>query len=410
MKAAVAAGVFVFVALFVATTYVPSPEAQAEARAYGFSSEEIERGLEYSLERKLISWGAIAAWLGFLTAAVVLGWGRRAADVVQRLTRGRWLLSVLLVGAAVFAVQVLVALGFGLVRLEQQRAWDMTRLSVGAWLEDFGKGQAVAAGMGVVVIVGLYLLLRYFPRTWWALAAAGGTLLGILYAILLPVLIDPLFHTFHPLEDPALNQSVRALAEKAGVPVREVLVMDASRRGSHTNAYFTGFGPTRRIVLYDTLLQDHSRAEIESILAHEIGHWQHHHIVKGIALAAVGSFLGLFVLAQILRWAVGRRPLRLTSVADPAGLPLVLLLVELGTWAALPVQNAVSRHFERQADTTSLDLAGDPDVFISAEEKMARKNISNVAPNPLSVWLFATHPPVLERIDMAKEWKREHSR
>jgi STE24 endopeptidase len=404
MKAAVAAGVFVFVALFVATTFVPSPEAQAQARRYGFSAEEIERGLEYSFERKLLFWGATAAWLGFLATAALRGWGRAAADFFQRLTRGRWLLTVLLVGLAVFAVQTLLALGFGFLSLEQQRAWGLTHWPVTEWLANFAKARAVAAGMGAVVLLALYLLLRFFPRSWWALAAAGGALLGILYAFLAPVLLDPLFHTFHPLEDPALTKSVQTLAEKAGVPVREVLVMDASRRGSHTNAYFTGFGPTRRIVLYDTLLQDHNQVEVESILAHEIGHWQHQHIVKGIGLAAVGSLVGLFVLAQILRWAVGRRPFRLASVADPAGLPLILLLVELGTWAAQPVGNAVSRAFERQADASSLELAGHPDVFISAEERMARKNISNVAPDPLSVWLFATHPPVVERIRMAREW------
>jgi STE24 endopeptidase len=405
----VAAGAFVFVVLFFLNTFVTSAPAEAQARAY-FSAKEIEDGLRFAFERKLIFWSATAASLTLWTVVVLAGWGRQLADLAGRLTGGRWLLTVLGVGAACFLAQAVLALPFGLLGLEENRAWGMTNRSVGDWLSDFGKGLAVTAITGTVLLVGFYLLIRYFPRWWWFLATAVGLLLGFAYAYLMPILIDPLFHHFHPLEDAGLRAKVQALAARAGVPVSDVLVMDASRTGRHTNAYFTGFGPTRRIVLYDTLLKNHSPREIESILGHEIGHWQHNHIVKGILLAAAGACLGLFLLAQILRWAVRRKPFFLLAPADPAGLPLILLLLEVGSWLALPVQNAVSRHFERQADRAALQLADHPDAFIAAEKRMAQENIGNVAPNPVSVWLFATHPPVLERIEMAEEWKRTHSK
>ena len=203
---------------------------------------------------------------------------------------------------------------------------------------------------------------------------------------------------------------VRNLVERAGVPVKDILVVDASRQGNHSNAYFTGFGATQRIVLYDNLFKkDYSRAEVASIFAHELGHWRHQHIVKGIALGAVGALVGLFILAQILAMSVGRGRLALRYPADPAGLPLILLMLTIGSWLAMPVGNAISRAFERQADLDSLELARQPDAFIAAEKRLAIDNIDNVAPLPFSVWLFASHPPAVERIQMAEEWKRRNS-
>src|SRR5262249_37403914 len=147
--------------------------------------------------------------------------------------------------------------------------------------------------------------------------------------------------------------------------------------------------------------------EMETILAHEMGHWRHHHIVKGIALATVAGLVALFLLSRILRWAVGRRPFLLTGPTDPAGVPLVLLLVMLGTWLTRPIQNGTSRSFERQADADALELARKPDAFIAAEKRLALHNLGNVAPTPFNTWIFATHPPTVERIQMAERWKSE---
>jgi STE24 endopeptidase len=223
-----------------------------------------------------------------------------------------------------------------------------------------------------------------------------------------------------------------------------VLVMDASSQGRHTNAYFTGFGSSRRVVLYDTLLKSHSGMhpetaastvgllanpagggawlaaspvvaarkqgddEIESVVAHELGHWRYNHIVKGIALASAAGLLGFWLLSRVLLWAVRRRPFCLTSPSDPAGLPLLLLLLTLGMWLAMPIQNAISRMFERQADMTALELARKPDAFIAAEERLARDNLSNLAPTPFNVWMFSSHPPPVERIKTAEEWKAQN--
>jgi STE24 endopeptidase len=321
--------------------------------------------------------------------------------------------------------------------LEQDRAWKMSDGVVSAWFMDWVKSLGLAAIQGLIVLPAFYGLMYFFPRWWWLLAAAGATVLGVLYAFLLPELIQPLFNHFTPLNDPYLSARVRTLAQRADVPVDEVLVMDASSRGKHTNAYFVGFGSTRRIVLYDTLLRSHSGVdaasaakvvgllgpspiapwqgatqvlvsrtegydELESILAHEIGHWRHQHIVKGIVLAALAGLIGMYLLSRVLHWAVRRKPFYLTSITDPAGLPLILLLAMLASWLTLPVQNGISRYFERQADAASLQLAYKPVAFIEAEKRLALDNISNLAPSPFNVWMFSTHPSSVERIEMAE--------
>lgn len=404
-----AGGVFFFVSLFILTTFLPAEGARAEALRY-FTPEEVERGWDFARQRRLLFWGGVALHLAFLGVVVFSGFARRLADRLNSRTGDRWPLTVLLVGAFCFLADQAIVLAFGLARLEHLRTWGMTDRSVASWLADFAIGLALAAAVGAVLLVGLFALIRRLPRGWWLPAALLSGLFGVFTALVLPVFVSPLFNTFTPLAQTrwaGLQERVEQLAARAGVPVKEVLVMDASRQSYHTNAYFTGFGTTRRIVLYDNLLKNHTPDEVESVLGHEIGHWRHDHIAKGLALGTLGALLGFWALARVLRWAVGRPPFRLTGPADPAGVPLVLLLVTVGTWLALPVQNGVSRQFERQADAAALELAGRPKAFIEAEKQMARDNISNVAPHPVSVWFFGSHPPAVERIRMAEEWQRQ---
>jgi STE24 endopeptidase len=186
--------------------------------------------------------------------------------------------------------------------------------------------------------------------------------------------------------------------------------MDASRQGRYTNAYFAGFGSTRRIVLYDNLLERHTADETLSILAHEMGHWRQHHIVKGLVLGGVGAFAGFFVLAWLLSRAGSSGVFGFRSPSDPAAFPLILLLAFVEGFLAAPVENAVSRVFERQADRAALELGGSPDVFIAAEERLVRDNVGHPAPSDLAVALFASHPPAVERIEMAETWKAAEGR
>jgi STE24 endopeptidase len=440
MKTLLVVAVCALSTLFVLTNLLDFPAEHERARHY-FSERVIEVGRDYSMRGRWIFWGSTAVHLTMLVSLVYLGYGRRLADSASRLTGNRWRLTVAAVAAICFLLDQLLKLPFRLAGLELARQFGMTALTWPAWFEDFAKTVALGGLLQTVVFVGLYALIAWLPRAWWVVAGFLSVVLGCLIALVLPVWVSPLFNDFRPLKDPTLEKSVLDLAGRAGVAVREVLVMDASRRTRHTNAYFTGFGATRRIVLYDTLLREPTTysvsvaavacapwgqgpllaaatlasaratnsAEVASVLAHEIGHWQHDHIVKGIALAGVAAFVGLFVLSLILRGNVGRPPLGLRSLTDPAGVPLILLLFSLGSWLVLPLENVISRQFERQADWTALELTGDPETFIAAEKNLAVSNLGNVAPNPISQWFFATHPSAVERIKMAERWQREHA-
>lgn len=390
--------------------FLPYPPAIEQAHEAGFSDAAIATGLKLSFERRVLFWIGTTLEVALLCVLGLSGLARRAADRLLTWFGGYRIPAALAMGLCYVALHQLLQLPVGIARFYQTRAWGLgnPHYDLTNWLADRYLAVGVDLATQAIVLAAFYSLLIWLPRLWWLAAPLGAGLLGVAYAWIAPVWINPLFNTFTPLEDTAwsaLHPRVRALLRKADVPVDDILVMNASRQSGHTNAYFTGFGPTRRIVLYDTLLKNHTAAEVESVLAHEIGHWKHDHIVKGILLGMLGSVFGFWLLDRFLRGAMGTAPWNLHSRADPAGLWLILLLLYAGSWLAMPAENLVSRYFERQADEMSLELARNPDAFIATERKMAIDNKSNVAPAPWNIWLFASHPPTVERIRMAEEWK-----
>jgi STE24 endopeptidase len=405
MKAAILAVVLVLAGLCAVTTLARSREREAAALRH-FSADDLLRGRRFAREGDLRFWSATAAQLLLLSGLALSGIAPVLAARCERASGGRWPLALLLMFGACFAAQWIVAFPFRVWAFERLRAWGLTDRAFAAWLLEHAKAQALSLGIGALLVLALYLAMRLLPRGWWLAAGAGSGLVAVFFAFVHPLLIAPLFNRFVPLGETAhaaLLPRVLEMAREAGLPAREVLVMDASRQGRFTNAYFSGFGPSRRIVLYDTLLERHTPDETLSILAHEIGHWQKDHIAKGIVLGTLGATLGLLVLALLLGRATGP-PFLLRSVADPAGWPLVLLLSMLGGWIERPVGAAVSRHFEREADAASLALFGRPEVFIEAEKRLARDNVADLAPSDPDVWMFWSHPPAVERIAMAEAW------
>jgi STE24 endopeptidase len=400
-------GTFLFLALFALPPFLPSSTAWQRALDQGFTQEDIERGAQYTMQRRLLAWPYVFLKM---TLLVVLAFrGRAVAEWCGHCVRHWWLPTVILVGLVCMLILEIVSLPFGLAQLEHLRAWELTERSQLDWFRERMLAFSVFGGIQLLVLAGFYLLLRCFPRTWWLWAGLSTAAIAVAGAFLLPVFISPLFNTFTPVaqtEHADLEPMVQRLFQHAQISVSNILVIDASRQSGHSNAYFTGFGSTRRIVLYDTLLKKQTPAEVETILAHEVGHWKHDHIVKGITLTSIGCLVGNLLLYCFLRWSKDRPPWHLRSSFDPAGVPLLLLLIALGAWVVMPVENIVSRHFERQADLMSLELTGKAEAFIEAKKKLALNNINNLAPNPITVFLFATHPPAVERIQMAKDWRR----
>jgi STE24 endopeptidase len=216
--------------------------------------------------------------------------------------------------------------------------------------------------------------------------------------VIYPTLIAPLFNKFEPVKDDELDKAIRDLSEKEGLHIRDIFQMDAGKRSRHTNAYFTGIGKTKRIVLYDTLLAAHSRDEILAVLAHEIGHLKLGHIRKQILFITVASFALFFIISKILGWGLLYRSFGFDSMPQYVGIFLITLLMEPIGFFLMPLSMAVSRRNERQADNYVHRLLKDLGPFINALKKMASDNLSNLRPHPLYVFFHYSHPPITERV------------
>lgn len=277
-----------------------------------------------------------------------------------------------------------------------ERRFALTARTAASWFADYGKSVLIGFLISAAALMGFYFLITRRPLHWWLPAGAIFSLFLLLSAYLYPVLIEPLFYRFTPLADEPLLEGITALAGRAGIEVDRVLVADAGRRTSKANAYFSGMGRTKRIVIYDTLLENFTPEEVLAVIAHEMGHWSHRHLWREIMISAASSFLALYALYLLLQKA--------GLHADFRALPAALLFFALLSLAAAPAQSAYSRSLERQADRTAFSLVGDPAPFVSLFRKLALSNLSVVQPHPLLEASFYTHPPLLKRIDAARRY------
>ena len=273
-----------------------------------------------------------------------------------------------------------------------------------AWLRDYLVGAGVGVLTGFPVLLLAYALLRRAPRTWWLWLAAAALPLSFFFMLIEPVFIAPLFNKFIPLQNPALREKILALAHAQGIHAHDVYQVDASRQSNAVNAYVVGVGPTMRIVLYDTLLQEFTPDEIQFIMAHEMGHYVLGHIYQGIAASVLATLAGGLALFLAGGWVVRRWGtwLGITALGHPASYPLLMALGLVLSLCALPIGNAFSRHLERQADQFAVRVYPHPAAGISAFHKLARLNISEENPPRWAQCLFGSHPSIHDRIAMLR--------
>ncbi len=281
--------------------------------------------------------------------------------------------------------------------------YDLSTQSLGEWLIDQLKGMAVSLALGIPLLIGLYAVIRAAPETWWLLAAGLYTLVTVVLAALAPVLLLPIFFNLTPLDDQyeELRQRLLRLARSASTKVEGVFEIDMSRRTKAANAALTGLGRTRRILLGDTLLEEFDAEEIETILAHELAHHVHGDIPLSIAIQSALNFLSFYLL--FLGFQALVPALQLGGQADPAGLPLVALLLGAFGLVTMPLSNAYSRWRERLADEYALNLTRKPQAFVDAMTRLANQNLAEADPEPWLVWLLYSHPPLQERISRAQQ-------
>ena len=383
-----------------------APASQTPKASDFFTPEQIARGKAYRFENRVVYFVSLCVEVGALVLLLTTGLGGALRDIVSRLAGHRPWLSALLFSASVLILLSLVSLPTSLYSgYFHEHAYGMSTQGPRGWLLDYGKSTLVNVAVFAPVGLALWAFIRRFPDGWWLPAWGGAAVGSVLLVFVAPIVIDPIFHTFKPIRDEAFRGRALDLAGRAGIQVEEVLEMDASARTRHVNAYFTGLGRTKRIVIYDTLLRGTTPDEAALILAHEMGHWRHDHIWKGIGLSCVGTLIILLVACRSVDWAAAGGRMGLGGTDDPLALGLVLLLVIILNFLSLPAQSAISRSFERQADLESLRLTDLPDAFVAVERKLSVNNLADVTPGWAAYYLFYTHPSVMERIGMALTYK-----
>ena len=381
-------------ALLVPWTSLPDTTPSAD-----FTAAELAREVAF---HDALRPGAYASLLLGLAVSAILGLTPLGVRLVGRLSR-RWWLQVLLATLALTALGRLVVLPLSVRGEVVLRDYGLSRQTWGTWSVDVLKGIGVDSALSALALLAVVGLARLAPRTWWAWAAGATAALVVAGSFVYPVVVEPVFHDFTSLQQGQLRTDLLALAERDGVPVEDVLVADASRRTSAVNAYVSGFGGSRRLVVYDTLVQTAPPAEVELVVAHELGHAAEHDVRDGTLLAALGVAAAVCGLALLLSWAPLLRRAGVSGPGDGRAVPLLLLLVAVGTQLVGPGANLVSRQVEARADVHSLELTGDPATFVAVQRRLALTNLSDLDPNPLAYALFSTHPSTTQRIALARE-------
>jgi len=350
--------------------------------------------------------------LPFLVLAT--GLATRLRDVARRVAP-HWLGTVAVFALLYRAVDWLAArpLAFYGAYL-RPHAYGLSNLTLGKWLQDSLVTLGVSGVVGVLVAIGLYGCIRRFPRRWWLAATAclvPFTLFGVLVQ---PLWIAPLYNDFGPMQDKALEARILDLAARSGIEDSRVFEVDKSVETKQVNAYVTGFLASKRIVLWDTLLERLDEDEVLFVMAHEMGHYVLNHVLIGVAFGTLLSGLGLWLLQRILPWAFRRFGPRIgvDRVNDVASLPLVLLLITLGSLLVRPLPLAFSRHIEHEADRFALELTRDNRAAATAFVELQQTNLSMPRPGPWYVWWRGSHPSLGDRIDFAngyRPWARGES-
>ena len=360
-----------------------------------FAPEEIERARAY--HRPLyLALGIDLVLEGAVLALIVFG---PPGDWLADAAGGSWWAQTIEWTALVAGVSTLVRLPLSAWRgWLYERRWGFSTQKLRGWLWDHVKGLLVGVAVSSLGFVLLLGGIRTWPRAWPAIGSVGAALFVLVLSLAAPLLFERLFNRFWPLPDAELAGELRELSDRAGVPVRTILVADASRRTRKHNAYVSGLGPTRRLVLFDTLLEDSPPGELRGVVAHELGHRRHRHVAAGTALAMAGAAAAVLILWGVLSWEALLSAAGASGPGDPRVVPLVLLTFFVLELAALPFGSWLSRRWERTADRFALELTHDGAAMEQMHKRLAVANLADLDPPRLLYALLFTHPTPPERI------------
>src|SRR6202166_2451516 len=358
----------------------------------------------------------IRRWLGvadfvvgfaFLIVLLVTGWSGWLRDLAYRLGFQNYLLSLFLYLLLLLVISKGLGTGLDYYGFLLERRFKLSTQRFSSWAWDEVKRFLVGLVLGSIVVEVLYLTIRQWPQHWWMLAWALFMGLFVVLAQLAPVVLFPIFYKFEPLDNEDLRRRLIVLSERAGTRVRGVYRWKLSEKSKKANAALTGLGNTRRIILADTLLDNYAPEEIEAVLAHELGHHVHRHILKSIVVQAGTTLLGFWIANFVLHYSVDHHMFE--ELSDFANLPLLAVVATLLSLLLMPALNAFSRYNERQADRYAFESIVSVEPFISSMNKLAKQNLAERTPSRWIELLFHSHPAISRRVAAAEEWGRAQS-
>jgi STE24 endopeptidase len=368
----------------------PLPDT-AEARRYN----RLHRWLEFS---------DVVLGLAFLLVLLLTGWNSLLRDWAYRAAFQNYTFSVFLYVFLLMAVAKLLSLALDYYGLRLERRFKLSTQKTRAWVWDQVKEFLVGLAFAAVVAELLYFTIRVSPQHWWLIAWALFMALFVVLAQIAPLVLFPIFYKFEPLENDDLKNRLVRLSERAGTKVRGIYKWHLSEKSNKANAALTGLGATRRIILADTLLDHYSADEIEAVLAHELGHHVHRHILKSILLQALVTLGGFWAANYVLHLAIEQWGM-FDTLSDYSNLPLLVLVATVLSLLLMPALNAYSRFNERQADRYAFESIRSVQPFISSMNKLAAQNLAERTPSRWIEWLFHSHPAIARRVAAAEAWR-----
>jgi len=362
---------------------------------------------EYNRTKRWLEIGDMAISIGFLVLLLATGWSSTLRDAAIRLSREHYVLQLFYYVLFLSIFSKILGFGLDVYSFRLEHRFNLSNQRLTAWLIDEAKGWLLGLVLATVLCEIIYALIRTSPEHWWIFAWLIFIGMFIFFAQIAPVVLFPLFYKFAPLQNDELRARLVRLGERAGTRVRGVYEWKLSEKSKKANAALTGLGNTRRIILADTLLQNYSTDEIEAVLAHELGHHVHGHIVKSIFVEAAVTLAGFWAANEALRYAIDQQKM-FEHLTDFANLPLLVLVSTILSLVLMPALNAYSRFTERQADVYCWKSVPNIAPYVSAMEKLNKQNLSESHPSRLVELLFHSHPPISKRIAAAEEWSKKH--
>jgi len=362
---------------------------------------------EYNRTKRWLEIGDMAISIGFLVLLLATGWSSTLRDAAIRLSREHYALQLFYYVLFLSIFSKILGFPLDVYSFRLEHRFNLSNQRLTAWLIDEAKGWLLGLVLATLLCEIIYALIRTSPEHWWIFAWLIFIGMFIFFAQIAPVVLFPLFYKFAPLQNEELRARLVRLGERAGTRVRGVYEWKLSEKSKKANAALTGLGNTRRIILADTLLQNYSTDEIEAVLAHELGHHVHGHILKSIFVEAAVTLAGFWAANEALRYAIDQQKM-FEHLTDFANLPLLVLVSTILSLVLMPALNAYSRFTERQADVYCWKSVPNIAPYVSAMEKLNKQNLSESHPSRLVELLFHSHPPISKRIAAAEEWARKH--